>query len=157
MENDFGNLLMNSIDFKRIFGECAVENGFERAYEGWFKEFPDVIQVLELQKSNYANRYYLNMKVFIQGVFGNNYKKSKQLVKTIDGEISLRQPDDFSPLLDLDNNLNDFDRMKGLKILFKEFINPFFSKTTSKQKIIESYKTGEVPILSAVRKQLGIK
>ena len=65
---------MESNDFKKIFGEVAKGNGFERAHEGWFKEFSDIIQVLDLQRSNYGPYFYLNIKVFIL----------KQLYITID-------------------------------------------------------------------------
>lgn len=77
---------METDDFKKIFGEIAKKNGFERAYEGWFKESPEVILVLDLQKSNFGNNYYLNVKLFVQGTFGNTYSKSKKLIKT-DGAI----------------------------------------------------------------------
>jgi hypothetical protein len=48
---------METIEFKKMLDAVAKESGFERAYEGWFKESPEVILVLDLQKSNFGNNY----------------------------------------------------------------------------------------------------
>ncbi len=148
---------MERNDFKKMFGEIAKENGFERAYEGWFREFPEIIQVLDLQKSNYGNYYYLNIKIFIQGAFGNKYTKSKQLVKTDGGDIFLRQTDNYSNLLNLDAPLEDDDRKNGLRKMFEDFIVPFSEKTNTKERIKELHKKGDLFILPAVKEELGIQ
>jgi hypothetical protein len=44
---------MQKNEFKKMFEEIANENEFEKAFEGWFREYPEVIQVLDLQKSNF--------------------------------------------------------------------------------------------------------
>ena len=147
---------MESSEFKKIFNEVAKENGFEKAYEGWFKEFDEIIIVLDLQKSNFGNFYYLNIKLFIQGVFGNKYIKNKQLVKLDVGDIFLRHPDIYSNLLDLDSSLEDNERKEGLIHMFKNFIVPFSNKTSTKEGIKELHKKGDIHILPAVQEELGI-
>ncbi|NNM44205.1 MAG: DUF4304 domain-containing protein [Chlamydiae bacterium] len=145
---------MDTGEFKKMFGEIAKENGFERAYEGWFREFDEVIHVLDLQKSNFGCYYYLNIKLFIQGVFGNIYVKSKKLVKTDCGNIFLRQPNNYSKLLNLDIELADIDRKEGLKEMFRDFIVPFSSKTSTKTGIKKLHEKGELFILPAVKQEL---
>lgn len=140
-----------------MFGEIAKQYGFERAYEGWFKEFPEVIQVLGLQKSNYSNLYYLNIKIFIQGFFGKQYKKSKLLVTNATASIFCRPGIQYSKFLDLENSLEYDDRKKGIELLFKDFIVPFFSNTSSKNDIIKFYKNDSFFILPAVKAELGIQ
>jgi len=146
---------METTEFKKIFGEISKENGFERAYEGWFKESPEVILVLDLQKSNFGNYYYLNIKLFIQGTFGNVYSKSKQLVKTDGGDIFLRHPDNYSNLLDLDAPFSDIDRKAGLRNMFNDFIVPFSNKSSTKEGIKELHKNEQLFILPAVNEELG--
>jgi Domain of unknown function (DUF4304) len=147
---------MESDDFKKIFNDMAKENGFEKAYEGWFKEFPEVIQVLDLQKSNYGKFYYLNIKFFVQGVFGNKYTKSKKLVKIDGGNIFLRQPDQYSSSLDLDNSLEDSERIENLHKMFCDFIVPLSKNAFDKNSIKNLHKSGNLFILPAVKKELGI-
>jgi len=72
---------MDTKEFKRLFDEVAKSHNFERAFGGWFKESHECIVVLDLQKSNYGGYYYLNLKIYIQGVFNKHYSKSKDLVK----------------------------------------------------------------------------
>ena len=66
---------MESKDFRKLFNEIAKNNGFEPAFGGWFKESDECIVALYLQKSNFGNYYELNIKTFVQGLFGNLYKK----------------------------------------------------------------------------------
>ncbi len=147
---------MEAIDFKKLFDEIAKESGFDRAYKGWFKESPEVILALDLQKSNFGNYYYLNIKLFIQGVFGHTYSKCKKLIKTDIGNIFLRQPDNYSNLLDLDTPLEDSDRKEGLRKLFGDFIVPFSNKTSSKKGVRELHEHEGLFILPAVKEELGI-
>jgi len=58
---------MDNKEFKKVFGDIAKVNGFDRAFGGWFKESSECILVLELQKSNYGDYYYLNIKIFCPG------------------------------------------------------------------------------------------
>lgn len=82
MENYFRNILnMNSKEFKKAFDELAQANNFEKSFGGWLKESLECIVILDLQKSNFGDYYELNIKIFVQGMFGNKYNKSKDLVK----------------------------------------------------------------------------
>ncbi len=139
-----------------MFGEVAKENNFERVFGGWFKEFKEIMFVLSLQKSNYGKLYYLNIKLYIHGVFGNKYEKNKELVHVDSGDIFIRPPDSYSNLLELDNSLSEEDRRNGLKKMFEKYINPFLEKTKTKELIKEINIKGELFILPAVKKELGI-
>ena len=78
---------MESNEFKKIVNELAKKGGFTSAFGGWFKESSESIVVLNLEKSNFGNLYYLYIKSFIQNAFGKNYSKSKELVKKYPGTI----------------------------------------------------------------------
>lgn len=147
---------MNSRDFKKIFGEVANSHRFQRAFEGWFREFPELIQVLELQKSNYSNLFYLNVKFFVQGMFGNEYVKSKNLTKRDIGNISFRQPVTYNNVFDLESSLNPNERKDALIRMFDEYLSPLSAKACCRDGIITLNRTGELYILPAVKKELGI-
>jgi hypothetical protein len=86
---------MKSKEFKKLFGEVAKSNKFESAFGGWFKDSTESTIVLDLQKSNFGDYYELNIKIFVQGMFGNNYSRSKNLVKRDVGNIFRRQPPEY--------------------------------------------------------------
>ena len=149
-------MIMDSKEFKNAFDIVAKSKGFEKAYGGWFKESPECILVLDLQKSSFGDYYELNIKVFVQGMFGTRYIKSKDLVKKDMGDIFTRQPNEFKDVLDFDITIEDFTRKQRLEVLFNEFIVPFTEKVLTKNSIKEFAKRGELSLLPAVKLELGI-
>ena len=157
MANSIGNLLiMENKDFKKLFNDVARSHGFESAFSGWFKESNECIVVLDLQKSGYGNYYELNIKTYIQGVFGRHYYKCKDLVKKEIGNIFLRQPKEYNDVLDLDSPMDYNFRRGRLEELFTNYIVPDTNKTLTRKGIIElSLKDADF-LLPAVKKELGI-
>ena len=101
-------LIMNSKEYRKVFNTIAQENGFEKAFGGWFKESQECILVLDLQKSNFGDYYEMNIKVFVQGAFGNSYVKNKNLVKKDIGDIFTRQPAALRDVLIFDDVQSNF-------------------------------------------------
>ncbi len=133
----------------------AKSNDFESAFSGWFKESNECVVVLDLQKSNYGNYYELNIKTFIQGMFGRHYTKCKDLVKNDTGHFFGRQPKEYNCVLDLDSQIDDDLRRAKLDSLFKDFIVPTTNKTLTRAGLGELAKSG-VFLLPAVKKELGL-
>lgn len=138
-----------------MFGGLAVINGFEYLHGGWFKETPVCIITLDLQRSNYSNLYYLNIKFYIHKILGNNYTKSKELLRDI-GNVFRRQPTEYNEAFDLDNNLSDDERKIILGQLFTKILVPMVKELESKEKM-KNYITKEGFYLAPlVRKFFGI-
>lgn len=146
---------MTSKEFKNsLFNHTAKANGFEKAFGGWFFESTDCITVLDLQKSNFGDYYELNIKIYIQGAFGNHYAKNKDLVRKDTGDIFLRSPDEFRNVLDFDNLMSYEKRKAELEKLFDIFITPITTKTLTKSGIIELAEQGIIDLLPAVENEL---
>ncbi|SMC48683.1 DUF4304 domain-containing protein [Moheibacter sediminis] len=146
---------MDSKEFKKLFGEVAKSNGFESAFGGWFKDSAESIVVLDLQKSNFGDYYEMNIKIFIQGMFGNSYSRSKDLVKRDIGNIFTRQPPEYKSVFDFDEPMDDEKRKEKLEQLFSKFIVPFSDKALSKSGIRELAEKGEITLLPAVKEELA--
>jgi len=140
--------------FKTIFNEAAKSYGFESAFGGWFKESNESIVVLNLQKSNFGNYYDINLKIYIQGMFGNIYIRNKDLVKKDTGDVFRRQPPEYKDVLNLDNLVRDETRKNILNDLFAKFIVPFTDKALSKSGIRELAAKEEIALLPAIKEQL---
>lgn len=147
---------MDSKEFKNIFSDLAKRNGFVKAFGGWFLESPECIIILDLQMSNFGKYYDLNIKIFVQGIFGSVYTKSKDLFKKSIGNIFRRHPPEFRDVLDLANQMDDKERQQRLESLFNEFIIPFSKKAASKGGIKELANKEQIFILPAVKEALGI-
>jgi len=156
MGKNLGNVLtMNSKEFKALFNEIAEAYGFKSCFGGWYKESKECIVVLDLQKSGYGNYYELNIKTYIQGVFGNRYEISKDLVKKYMGNVFTRPPKEYNNVLDLDSIVDGSERKKLLEILFINFIVPETSNALTRAGIIEEAKKG-LFLTPAIKKELGI-
>jgi hypothetical protein len=154
MENAAKDILMDENEFKRVFGNLAARFGFERAYGGWFIESCETIIVLDLQKSNFDAHYYLNIKLYVQGLFGNEYRREKKLVKTDVGDVFTRSPIQYSDIFDLQSSIDISDRINRLAQLFSEYIQPIVTLGSTKAGIIELDKTGGLHVLPAVREEI---
>ncbi len=147
---------METLLFKQIFGEVARTHGFESAYGIWFKENAECISVLELQKSNYGNYYQLNIKVYVQGVFGRVYKKNKDLINKYGGDILSGEPKEYRPIFDLDNTLLDEnERREKLADLFACYIVDFVEKTSTKTGILEMAEKKKVFLTPAINEEIN--
>jgi hypothetical protein len=147
---------MDSKEFKNIFDEVAKRNDFEKSFGGWFIESSECIIVLDLQKSNFGDYYELNIKVFVQGMFGNTYVKGKDLVKKHTGDIFIRQPNNYKDVFDFDTSMEDDKRKQILEKLFNEFIKPFTYKALSRQGLKELEVQGKIFLLPAVKGELEL-
>jgi hypothetical protein len=137
-----------------MLNTTASKNGFESAFDGWFKESKESIVMLALQKSNFGNFYYLNIKTFIQGVFNRNYTKNKDLVKKEGGNIFVRQPKEYDVIFDLESPLSDDERRQKLESLFTNYIVPFTGKALHKTGIYDLGQNGEINLRPEVKMEL---
>jgi hypothetical protein len=140
--------------FKKKFNDIAEFYGFEPAFGGWFKESSECIFVLELMKSNFGNYYQLNIKVFVNGVFGKHYRKNKDLVKREIGNIFIGEPKEFKKALDLEILMDIKEREQKLQELFNDFLVPFSEKALTKHGIHELTEQGKIDLLPAVKEEL---
>jgi len=146
---------MNSKDFKIIFDTAAKANAFKKKFGGWFKESHECTVVLDLQKSKFGDFYELNIKIFIQGLFGSSYVTDKNLVKKHAGDVFTRQPDNYRDVLDFDILINDEERRENLNQLFSEYIVPVTNKALSRIGLKELDEIKTIYLLPAVREELS--
>ena len=46
----------------------AKQAGFQKHSDTWYRRCPDLVQVLNLQKSQYGNQYYLNVGIYVPSI-----------------------------------------------------------------------------------------
>jgi hypothetical protein len=147
---------MDEKAFKKMFGQIADASGFDRAFGCWIRQSSECLFVLNLQKSNYGRYYELNVKIFIDGLFGRQNQIDKNLLKNAVGNVSTRQPNEFAPALALDNLMDDQQRAVELLRLFDEFLVPLADKAMTRSGVIELGRSGQLFLLPAVRDALEV-
>lgn len=147
-------LKMNAKEFKAMFSELAKAAKFQFAYGGWFKESPECIVVLDLQKSHFGDYFELNIKIFIQKLFGKNYTREKDMVKKLPGDVFWRAPEKYKRSLDLEDTQSLDIRKIMLGELFESFILPTTAKAQTRSGIADLKKEGLIYLLPAVEAEL---
>jgi hypothetical protein len=147
---------MDSKEYKHLFGNVAKSNGFDRAFGGWFKMSQETIIVLDLQKSNFGDYYQLNIKIYIQGLFGKKYEKCKELVKREVGNILLGEPKEYRNVLNFDEFMEEKLRQQKTEELFINYIIPLANKAASVVGIKELALDKKLFLTPAVKMELGI-
>ena len=146
---------MDNKELKKIFCEIGKRYGFNTAYGGCYKSSSECLTVLELQKSNYGNYYYLNSRTYIQGMLGQEYILNKEVIKSSIADVMYLIKDDY--IFDLDIQMEDNDRIERMRNLFENSIIPFTNSCLSKKDIINLYsKKKGIVIPLVVKKELGI-
>jgi hypothetical protein len=147
---------MDKNTFKNIFNETAKKFGFEKGHSVWFKESGECIAILELQKSKYSNLYYLNVKLFVQGIFGLSYVKNKNLPNSGQEAVITGPPKAFNETFNLENEITNEERRLKLDDLFKNHIDPLINEALTKNGIIRLYHSNKLLLMPAVKKALNI-
>lgn len=145
---------MNLKVLKRTFAEITKSIGLETKFGGFVKETEEVIIVLSFQKSNYSSQVYLNIKLFIQGIFGKNYQISRDMVNNDVGDVFRRAPKDYDQIFDLGSDLPDNERIEYLKKFIDEFLSGFIQQTSTVKGIMLLAEQGELFLFPAVKSEL---
>lgn len=145
---------MNLKVLKRTFAEITKSIGLETKFGGFVKETEEVIIVLSFQKSNYSSQVYLNIKLYIQGVFGKNYQLSRELVCSDVGDVFRRVPKDYDEIFNLNTDLSDNARIEYLKKFIDEFLSGFVQQVSTVKGIMSMAEKGELFLLPAVKSEL---
>jgi len=97
---------------------------------------------------------YLNIKLFIQGIFGKNYILSRELVNNDVGDIFRRSPKDFDQVFYLGTDLPDCVRVEHLKVFVDDFLCGFVQQASTVNGVKSLAEQGELVLLPAVKAAL---
>jgi hypothetical protein len=114
---------METKEFRKLLGELAEQSGFSPANSAWLRVTPETIVAVDLQRSAYSQRYYLNFRVWVQGFWNRSCSVSDELLRDT-GDIFRREPPEFSDVFDLENSIDPSARKLRREELFWALINP---------------------------------
>ena len=61
-------MVVDAKDLEKLLTSLLRPVGFHREGRNWRFDLPDVIQVVNLQRSRWSNSFYLNIGIFVRGV-----------------------------------------------------------------------------------------
>jgi hypothetical protein len=147
---------MDTKNFKKVFNDIALDNGFQNNFGAWFKESDETVIALILRKSNFSRLYYLRIKVNLKHAYGQRFNKDKEWVKHDVADLMLGIGKEYDDLFDLEKEIKEEERVERLGELFSNVINQMTDKALTRNGIIELYKRNDLFLLPAVKKELGL-
>src|SRR5687768_13055135 len=100
---------MQAREFRKLFGELARRNGFSQANSAWVRVTPETIVAIDLQRSSHSRHYYLNFRVWVQGLWSRSCSVGEKLLRDT-GDIFRQEPPEFSQAFDLESSLDPIVR-----------------------------------------------
>jgi hypothetical protein len=145
---------MDTKEFKRLFDDIAKSYGFEAAHGGWYRELPAALFVLNLQKSNFGNYFEANLKLFLGETASVGNAELKKRVKSMNGDIFRRQPEEYRGAFDLDSRIDLADRRAVIDKMFGGLIDQIVSASTGPAGILRLRDAGVLFVLPTVEARL---
>lgn len=128
---------MNSHTLRRLMDECLLQHDFcYRGKSDWVRDFPELIQIANVQKSTLSGQYYVNLGIYLRtfGELKNPKEYQCQVRARLDGFLEISQRQYFRDCLRFDNNrpVASIDESTSLiSTCLREFAVPFFLNNTT--------------------------
>jgi hypothetical protein len=129
-------------DFFVTINMFLIPLGYSRKKKSWIRDEEETVWVISFQKSQYSCQYYVNLAIFLRSI------DIFDVHKTENGQIQLRIEqlcdDDrsVSSLFNLDIDMDDDLRYKGIKDIFQTKVIPFFEDNKTYSAIAANYRNG---------------
>jgi hypothetical protein len=124
---------------QRTFDDFGKKAGYTKRSGSWYKKGADAILVLNLQKSQYGPKYFVNVALWLLAVESAEYPKEHKCHVRIRLTQLLRgQEPNISRLLDLDQPFSDPNRANQLVEIFNDSLLPILEGSDT----IEGLRSG---------------
>lgn len=124
-----------------IINSVVSERGFRKKGQSWYLKVNDVLQIVNLQKSQYGNQFYINFGVFLGKAEIEDKVKSNacHVQFRFNSVASVSENEKASLALDLDSSMSFEDRLQIISVLIEKSL-ALFSEFNSKAGLREKLK-----------------
>lgn len=135
----------NSRVIKEALGGPLGRAGFGKKSDNWYRNGDGVVQVVNLQKSQYGNQYYINAGVAMRSLGADLFPKEQQC--HVRFRLSAVSPPEKESMINESLNLDksrfsDPERASQLSMLIEDILLEVFGKCDSEQRLLEAVKSG---------------
>jgi hypothetical protein len=127
-----------------LLSELLLPIGLKRKGNNWMHRGKELTKIVNLQKSNFSNSYYINYGYIINGLeLTTTEHVSKRL-----GSSDKKEQTFIMNLLDMESDMADIDRANSLKILINRQIVGEMMVTNTKNDLLQGIK--KLPLISTI-------
>src|SRR5438309_7775611 len=117
---------------QRVVDEFAKGLEMVRKSGSWYRHTDSLVTILNLQKSQYAPKYYLNIAFWLMELGSERFPKENAAHVRIRLDRLLPDAaDEITKLLDLDSGMADPKREEGLRAILNSRLRPILDGTTT--------------------------
>jgi len=131
------------------FGPILKQNGFKKKRgDTWYKDMPESIAIINLQKSDYSNKWYVNVAIWIKGLDVSSIVPLKKLdiekpaenhcpfkirwERIIERNFDEADVKNIVSLTDMDEKtIPDNERIDAIRRMIYKHILPFLEKSAT--------------------------
>jgi len=117
---------------QQTFDAFATSAGMLKHSGTWYRSTDNVIQAVNLQKSQYGPSYYINIGWWLRSLGDVKFPKDDEwhIGIRLESLLALRA-EEVNSLLDLDSEISDAERSQRLRDLLEADLRPAVDRTTS--------------------------
>jgi hypothetical protein len=125
------------------FDDFAKSAGYEKKSGSWYRRSASVISILNLQKSQYSSRYFINIALWLLELGEEKYPKEQycHLRSRIDA-IFTDFESEINDLLDFRVKMQDEQRLEQLDVILRRHLEPLLLVTNT----LEGLSTSEADV-----------
>ena len=147
---------MEKRQLTNVLNEILISIGFKKKGNYWVINGDVITKMVNLQKSNYSNAFYINYGYILNSIpLGNLMMHVYNRVTSLD----IEERDRITALLDLESNISDEERIKALKeILQNKLVKKIQAVNTEEDLLAELKKRPHLnDITLAIKEHFNLK
>jgi len=125
-------MTMDTKTLETLFAQALKAQGFKKKRRNWYRQAKDVLQVVNLQKSDWGPQFWLNLALVPEGMTVEGMPQPPHYKCPIRIRLGSAYPDKravIDTLLDLEDvGLSDEQRTEGIEKMFHEMVLPFMDR-----------------------------
>jgi hypothetical protein len=128
---------------KKQFSDNLRKSNFKVKSNAWYKSNEENIIVIELQKSNYNESYFLNIAVWLRALGENQFPKERIChIRMRADSYFLDSGAEIADIFDFSETELDAEKSASIDRLLSEKVLPLVEKLSSIEGLKELYKNG---------------
>jgi Domain of unknown function (DUF4304) len=140
-------LIMEKKNLENIISEVFTPLGFEKKGNYWTLVNNEITKIINLQKSQFSNRFYINYGYIINSIPLNGLKMH---IFSGFGSADISVNESINELLDLDNIINDAERQLDLYTLIKDNLFEKLQAINTEEELANYLKALQPPLSNMI-------
>jgi hypothetical protein len=139
--------MLDSKLIKEALGAPLKDAGFKKKSDSWYWSNNEVVLLVNLQKSQYGDQYFVNCGVALKSLGAAEFPKEHHchLRFRLTAVVSEEESKEIESVFDLENeSLSEQQRKKDVSRLVKDVALPILQGCSSESGIIETVKSGRL-------------